>query len=114
MGFAWAWVWLFTAPQAYGVAESDWAPRLCLPQRVRSRSTDSAWRKYKLGEFFKIDYPETASGRGAISLLLKMSDLSFQNGDAKADRPGREGHRLRHGDPFYSACRQADGHEHET
>jgi len=64
--FAWAWVWLLTAPQAYGVPEERCG---------RSDSTSPQWNpgrastiqpggNTKLGEFFKIDDPET--GKPAV------------------------------------------------
>src|SRR4051812_12063037 len=65
MAFAWAWVFLFTAPQAYGVAESDVGAALVLRHNaIPIAFDDSAWKKYKLGEFFKIDDWET--GKPAV------------------------------------------------
>ncbi len=57
---AWTWVFLFTAPQAYGVSESD----LCTVMVLRHNAIaialeDSVWEKYQLGAYFKIDDPET-------------------------------------------------------
>jgi hypothetical protein len=60
LAFAWAWVFLFTAPQAYGISESDAGVVIVLRHSgIPIALEDSAWKKYKLGEFFKIDDPET-------------------------------------------------------
>jgi hypothetical protein len=65
LAFPWAWVWLFTAPQAYGVPESDLGAAIVLRHNgIPVALDDSAWKKYKLGEFFKIDDPET--GKPAV------------------------------------------------
>ena len=63
--FAWAWVWLLTAPQAYGGPESDVGAAIVLRHNaIPVALDDSAWKKYKLGEYFKIDDPET--GKPAV------------------------------------------------
>jgi hypothetical protein len=60
MALAWAWVFLFTAPQAYGVPESDLGTVMVLRHNaIPIALEDSAWKKYKLGEYFKIDDPQT-------------------------------------------------------
>jgi hypothetical protein len=65
MAFAWAWVWLLTAPQAYGVPEGDVGAAIVLRHNgIPVALNDAAWKKYKLGEFFKIDDPET--GKPAV------------------------------------------------
>ena len=67
LAFAWAWVWLFTAPQAYAIPESDVGAAIVLRHNgIPIAFDDSAWRKYKLGEFFKIDDPETGKPACAI------------------------------------------------
>jgi len=71
--FAWAWVWLLTAPQAYGVPESDAGAAIVLRHNgIPVALDDSAWRKYKLGEFFKIDDPETGKPAVRNPYYLKM------------------------------------------
>ncbi|HZP86062.1 MAG TPA: hypothetical protein VFB54_04525 [Burkholderiales bacterium] len=60
LAMAWAWVYLFTAPQAYGVPESDVGVAMVLRHNgIPLALNDSAWEKYKLGQFFNIEDPET-------------------------------------------------------
>jgi hypothetical protein len=60
MAVAWAWVYLFTGPQAYGVKESDLGTVMVLRHNAIPFALDDAmWKKYKLGEFFKINDPQT-------------------------------------------------------
>src|SRR5512139_1399614 len=62
---AWAWVYLFTGPKAYDMAESDMGVAMVLRHNAIPLALgDSAWQKYKLGEFFKIDDP--ATGKAAV------------------------------------------------
>jgi hypothetical protein len=75
MALAWAWVFLFTAPQAYGVPESDVTAALVLRHNaIPVALDDSAWKKYKLGEFFKIDDPDTGKPAVRNPYYLSMSD----------------------------------------
>ena len=60
MAIAWAWVWLFTGPQAYGVKESDLGTVMVFRHNaIPFVLEDSMWKKYKLGEYFKINDPQT-------------------------------------------------------
>ena len=60
MAMAWAWVFLFTAPQAYGLPEKDIGVAMVLRHNaIPIALNDAAWQKYKLGEFFAIQDPET-------------------------------------------------------
>ena len=60
MALAWTWVFLLTAPQAYGLAEKDTSVVLVMRHNaIPIALGDAAWSKYKLGEFFKIDDPAT-------------------------------------------------------
>ncbi|MFL6582865.1 MAG: twin-arginine translocation signal domain-containing protein [Burkholderiales bacterium] len=78
MAMAWAWVFLFTAPQAYGVSESDLGAALVLRHNgIPVALDDSAWKKYSLGEFFKIDDPETGKPAVRNPYYLKMSEPFF-------------------------------------
>ena len=62
MAIAWTWVYLLTGQQAYGVAESDLGAVVVLRHNaIPVALADDAWAKYKLGEFFKIDDPETGA-----------------------------------------------------
>ncbi len=75
LAFAWAWVWLLTAPQAYGLAESDVGAAIVLRHNaIPIAFDDSAWTKYKLGEFFKINDPETGKPALRNPYYLSMSD----------------------------------------
>lgn len=75
MAFAWAWVWLLTAPPAYGVTENDVGVAIVLRHNgIPIAFDDSAWSKYKLGEFFKIDDPETGKPAERNPYYLRMSD----------------------------------------
>jgi hypothetical protein len=78
MAMAWAWVFLFTAPQAYGVSESDLGAALVLRHNgIPVALDDAAWKKYALGEFFKIDDPETGKPAVRNPYYLKMSEPFF-------------------------------------
>jgi len=60
MAIAWAWVYLFTGPQAYGVQESELGTVMVLRHNaIPFALNDAAWKKYKLGEYFKINDPKT-------------------------------------------------------
>jgi hypothetical protein len=59
-GLAWSWVFLLTGAQGYGVPESDLGVVLVLRHAaVPLAFEDRLWAKYKLGEVFKIDDPDT-------------------------------------------------------
>ena len=75
MALAWAWVFLFTAPQAYGIPESDLGTVMVLRHNaIPVALEDSAWKKYKLGEYFKINDPETGKPAVRNPYYLKMSE----------------------------------------
>jgi len=60
MAFAWTWVYYFTAPQAYGVKDTDLGAVIVLRHNgIPFALNDAAWSKYKLGEYFKINDPAT-------------------------------------------------------
>lgn len=62
---AWAWVYLFTAPKAYGMSEGDMGVAMVLRHNaIPFALGDAAWSKYKLGEVFKIDDHKT--GQAAV------------------------------------------------
>lgn len=62
LAITWAWVYLFTGPQAYGVKESDLGTVMVLRHNaIPFVLDDSMWKKYKLGEFFKINDPQTGA-----------------------------------------------------
>src|SRR4051812_16994609 len=73
LAVAWAWGWLLTAPQADGVPESDLGAAIVLRHNgIPVAFNDSAWAKYKLGEFFKIDDPETGKPAVRNPYYLKL------------------------------------------
>ena len=56
----WAWVYLHTAPAAYGIKESELETVMIFGHfAIPLVLGDAAWKKYKLGEVFKIDDPKT-------------------------------------------------------
>jgi hypothetical protein len=57
---AWAWVYLLTGQQAYGVKEKDLGTVMVFRHNaIPLVLNDSAWKKYELGKVFKINDPET-------------------------------------------------------
>jgi hypothetical protein len=62
MAMAWAWVFLFTAPQAYGISESETGVVMVFRHNaIPVALADEAWKKYKLGEFFNIQDPDSGA-----------------------------------------------------
>ena len=62
MAIAWAWVYLFTGPQAYGVKENQLGTVMVLRHNaIPFALEDSMWNKYALGEYFKINDPATSA-----------------------------------------------------
>ena len=56
----WAWVYLHTAPAAYGIKESEIETVLVFRHfAIPIVLGDAAWKKYQLGKVFKIDDPKT-------------------------------------------------------
>ena len=75
MALAWAWVWLFTAPKAYGVPESKLGTVIVLRHNaIPIALEDSAWEKYGLGEYFKIEDPGTGKPAVRNPYYLTMSE----------------------------------------
>ena len=73
--FAWAWVWLLTSPQAYGLAESDVGAAIVIRHNaIPLALDDAAWKKYKLGEMFKINDPDTGAPAVRNPYYLTMHD----------------------------------------
>jgi hypothetical protein len=65
MAMAWAWVFLFTAPKAYGISESEVGVAMVFRHNaIPVVLADGMWSKYKLGEYFKITDPTT--GKAAV------------------------------------------------
>jgi len=60
LAMAWAWVFLFTAPPAYGITEKDVGVVMVLRHNaIPIALGDNVWQKYQLGEFFSIQDPDT-------------------------------------------------------
>ena len=77
MGLMWSHVFLLTGAQAYGLPESDFGVVVALRHAAMPLALgDAVWAKYKFGEFFKIDDPQTkvAATRNPFA-HLKPGDL---------------------------------------
>jgi hypothetical protein len=60
MAIAWAWVYLLTGPKAYAVTEQDLGTVMVFRHNaIPFVLEDSMWKKYKLGEYFKINDPQS-------------------------------------------------------
>lgn len=60
MGNAWAWVYLLTGTQAYGVPESELGMVMVLRHNaIPLAFNDAAWEKYKLGGMFNVADAQT-------------------------------------------------------
>ncbi len=73
----WSHVFLMTGAQAYGVPESELGVVLVLRHSAMPLAlSDSMWAKYKFGEFFKIDDPQSkAPAKRNPYANLKPGDL---------------------------------------
>jgi intracellular sulfur oxidation DsrE/DsrF family protein len=59
-GLVWSWAFFTTGAQAYGLPESDLGVVIVLRHDALPLAfNDSVWAKYKLGEVFKIEDPDT-------------------------------------------------------
>ena len=59
-GLVWSWAFFTTGSQAFGLPESDLGVVIVLRHDALPLAfNDSAWAKYKLGEVFKIEDPDT-------------------------------------------------------
>jgi len=59
-GLLWSWAFFATGAPAYGVPESDLGVVLVLRHNALPLAfNDSPWAKYKLGDFYKINDPDT-------------------------------------------------------
>ncbi|HTS54717.1 MAG TPA: hypothetical protein VMH26_15700 [Burkholderiales bacterium] len=59
-GLVWSWAFFMTGAQAYGVPDSHLGVVVVLRHDALPLAfNDSAWAKYKLGEVFKIEDPDT-------------------------------------------------------
>jgi hypothetical protein len=75
MAMAWAWVFLFTAPQAYGISESETGVVMVFRHNaIPIALADPVWKKYKLGEFFSIQDPDTGAAAVRNPFYATMKD----------------------------------------
>jgi hypothetical protein len=80
MAIAWAWVYLFTGPPAYGVTENELGTVMVLRHNaIPFALDDTAWKKYKLGEYFKINDPKTKAAALRHPYYLTPVDPSVEN-----------------------------------
>ena len=100
MAIAWAWVYLFTGPQAYGVKENQLGTVMVLRHNaIPFALEDSMWNKYALGEYFKINDPATSAPALRNPYFTTPVDPSVPDmNPEKSHRAGRQGCRMRHGD----------------
>jgi hypothetical protein len=76
MGLAWSWAFFMTGSQAYGVPESHLGVVMVLRHSaIPLALNDSAWAKYKLGEVFQIEDPETKAPAVRNPFYLKPGML---------------------------------------
>jgi hypothetical protein len=76
MGLAWSWAFFVTGSQAYGVPESHLGVVMVLRHgAIPLALNDSAWAKYKLGEVFKVEDPDTKAPAVRNPFYLKPGML---------------------------------------
>jgi intracellular sulfur oxidation DsrE/DsrF family protein len=76
MGLVWSWAFFMTGAPAYGVPESDLGVVMVLRHNALPLAfNDSAWAKYKLGEVFKIEDPDTKAPAVRNPFYLKPGGL---------------------------------------
>jgi intracellular sulfur oxidation DsrE/DsrF family protein len=76
MALAWSYVFLVTGAPGYGVPESDLGVVIILRHDALPLAfQDSVWAKYKLGEVFKIEDPETKAPAVRNPFWLKPGAL---------------------------------------
>lgn len=84
MGLAWSWAFRMTGAQGYGVPESEMGVVLVLRHNALPLAfDDSVWAKYKLGEVFKIDDPDTKAPALRNPFYLKPGTLPVQDAALK-------------------------------
>jgi intracellular sulfur oxidation DsrE/DsrF family protein len=76
MALAWSWVFLLTGAPAYGVPESDLGVVIVIRHDALPLAfQDEVWAKYKMGEMFKIDDPDTKAPAVRNPFWLKPGAL---------------------------------------
>jgi hypothetical protein len=80
IGLAWSWAFFKTGSQAYGVPESHLGVVMVLRHgAIPLALNDSAWAKYKLGEVFKVEDPDTKAPAMRNPFYLKPGTLPIQD-----------------------------------
>jgi len=93
-GLVWSWAFFTTGAPAYGLTESDLGVVIVLRHNALPLAfNDSVWAKYKLGEVFKIDDPETKAPAVRNPYYLKpgaipIADASLQKLIARGVKVG--------------------------
>ena len=83
MGLIWSYAFFVTGAQAYGLPESDLGVVVVLRHNALPLAfNDSVWAKYKLGEVFKIDDPDTKARAVRNPFYLDPSALQVPVPDA--------------------------------
>ena len=76
MGLVWSWAFFTTGSQAYGVPENHLGVVLVLRHdAIPLALNDSVWAKYKLGEVFKIEDPDTKAPAVRNPFYVKPGDI---------------------------------------
>jgi intracellular sulfur oxidation DsrE/DsrF family protein len=77
-GLLWSWAFFNTGAPAYGIPEKDLGVVLVLRHNaIPLALNDSAWAKYKLGETFKIDDPDTHAPAVSNPFYHKLGSFPF-------------------------------------
>jgi len=83
MGLVWSFAFFMTGAQAYGVPESDLGAVIVLRHNALPLAfNDSVWAKYKLGEVFKINDPDTKAPAVRNPFYLNPGALAVPIPDA--------------------------------
>jgi hypothetical protein len=78
MGLVWSLAFFMTGTQAYGVPESDLGVVIVLRHDALPLAfNDSVWAKYRLGEVFKIEDPDTKAPAVRNPFYLKPGAIPF-------------------------------------
>ena len=98
-GLVWSWAFFTTGAQAYGLPESDLGVVIVLRHNALPLAfNDSVWAKYKLGEVFKIEDPDTKAPAVRNPYYLKPGGSPGRGRcSAEAHRPRREGRSVQSG-----------------
>jgi hypothetical protein len=83
MGLVWSWAFFATGAPAYGLPESDLGVVIVLRHNALPLAlNDSVWMKYKLGEWYKLNDPDTNAPAVRNPFYLTPSALAVPVPDA--------------------------------